>query len=365
MGSAVVAVVVVGAPKFGVGSAGRGTEGAGAPNPARPPKRGCLVHRSTFFSVGADPVGGAAPSRESNEDASVLTVAEGFSPVMLMAGASMGAAVGADIAGAARPRPSKGGGASVNEGAVMVVAAAGGGRRLPHSPTALGAAGGANNEVVVGVTAGGLVGSGIVTVIAGRLVAAVALINPPLPEPAPTVFESVTRVLSFSSALASASRFSIMLRVCRPSMPLAPGGRAHIARPFCMPDQLGIPPPGVVVSCRTVITVPPFRAGVLGFPPLGSETAVWRTGVVGFVVVVGRGSRRESRFDRLGVVGIEPIIRVGLVGRLELDTPRILPLFHISALPGESLPDPGSFGEHGGNGNLFSLPGSCSSSRTE
>ena len=55
---------------------------------------------------------------------------------------------------------------------------------------------------------------------------------------------------------------------------------------------------------------------------------------------------------------------LGLVGKLVLDTPRILPLFHIKGLPGESPPDPGSFGEHEGNGNLFSLPGS-SSSRTE
>ena len=133
-----------------------------------------------------------------------------------------------------------------------------------------------------------------------------------------------------------------------------------------MPDQLGIPPPGVVVICRTVITVPPFLAGVLGFPaPLESETAVWLPVVNLLVVVEDRGSRRESRLDRPGVVGIEPMIGLGLVGRLELDTPRILPLFHISALPGESLPDPVSFGEDEGNGNLFSFPGSCSSSRTE
>jgi hypothetical protein len=335
--------------------------GSRNPKPCGTTKEGQLGHWLLFLLCGAGPAGGPAPSRENKEDAWVLVVEKGFSPGMLMAGASVGAVIEADIEGAARPRPNEGGSASVDEGAVIVVAVAGEGRRLPHSPcggfgaSALGAAGGANNGVAVGVTVGGLVGSGIVTVITGRLVGTAASVNPSLPELAPAGFELVTRALSLSSTLASASRFSIMLSICRPDMPLAPAGRAHDARPFCIPDQLGIPPPGVVVICRTVITVPPFRAGVLMPPPLESETAVWRPGVVGLVVVDG-GSRRESRFDRPGVVGIEPMMGLGLVGRLELDTPRILPLFHISALPGESPPDPGSFGEHEGNGNLFSFP---------
>jgi len=331
-----------------------------------PLKRGCcLAIGSSFFAVGA---GGAVPSRENIEGAPILVVTEDLSPGMLMAGASTGAVVGADIEEAAGPRPSKGGGARADdEGAVVVVVAAGEGRRLPcrgFGASTWGAAGGLNNEVVVGVTVGGLGGSGIVTVITGRLVGAAALPNIQLLEQTPTVFDSVTRALSFSSTLASASRFSIMLSICRPCMPLAPAGRAHNARPFCMPDQLGIPPPGVVVICRTVTTVPPLRTGVLAFPAaMESETAVWLPVVV--ALVVDEGSWRESRFDRPGVVGIELMMGLGLVGTLELDTPRILPLFHISALPGESLPDPGSFGEHDGNGNLFSLPGSCSSSRTE
>ena len=215
-----------------------------------------------------------------------------------MAGASIGAGVEADIEGAARPGPNEGGGASVDDEGAVVIAevVAGEGRRLPYIPcegfgaSTLGAAGGAN-EVLVDVTTGGLGGSGIVTVMTGRLVGAVALINPPLSDPAPAAFESVTRALSFSSILASASRFSVMLSLGRPCMPLAPAPRAHICRPFCMPDQLGIPPPGVVVSCRTVITVPPFLAGVLGFPPpLESETAVWLPVVDSLVVVVDRGS---------------------------------------------------------------------------
>lgn len=357
------AVVVVGggAPKFNIGGAGRGTEGAGAPNPVRPLKKGGWVTDSSFFAVGTNPTGCAVPSCEKNEGAPVLVVAGGLSPGMLMAGASRGAVVEADIEGAAGLKPNEGGGASAKDAVVVVVVAAGEGRRLPHIPcggfgaSTLIAAGGAN-EVVLGITVGGLGGSGIVTVITGRLVGAAAPINPKLPEPTPAVFELVTRALSFSSTLASASRFSIMLSICRPCVPLGPVGRAHDARPFCMPDQLGIPPPGVVVICRTVITVPPLRTGVLAF--VESEAAV-------VLEVVDGGSGRESRFDRPGVVGIEPMMGVGLVGRLVLDTPRILPLFHISALPGESPPDPGSFGELEGNGNLFSLPGDCSSSRTE
>ena len=139
-----------------------------------------------------------------------------------------------------------------------------------------------------------------------------------------------------------------------------------------MPDQLGIPPPGVVVICRTMVTVSPFLAGVLGFPPLlESETLVWLPVViwlpvvVTWVVVVDRGSKKECRFDRPGIMGIEPMMGLGPVGRLEPDTPRILLLFHISALPGESLPGPGLLGELEGNSNLFSFPGTCSSSRTE
>ena len=368
-----VVVVVVGTPKFRVGSVGRGTEGAGAPNPVRPLKSGGLVTVSSFLAVGANPAGCVVSSRENNEGASVLVVAGGLSPGRLMAGSSIGAVFGADIEGAAKPRPNEGGGASADdEGAVVIVAAAGEGRGLLRTPcdgfgaSTLGAAGGAN-EVVVDDTTGALGGSGIVTVMTGRLVGAAALVNPPLSEPAPATLESVTRALSFSNTLASASRFSIMLSRCRPCMPFPPAWRAHDSRPLCMPDQLGILPPGVVVICRTVITVPPFLAGVLGFPPvLESETAVWLPVVVSLVVVVvDEGARRESRFDRPGVVGIELMTGLGLVGRLELDTPRILPLFHISALPGESLPDPGSFGEDEGNGTLFSFPGSCSSSSTE
>ena len=134
-----------------------------------------------------------------------------------------------------------------------------------------------------------------------------------------------------------------------------------------MPDQLGIPRPSLVVITGTVITVQLFFGGVLAFPPsLERETAVWLPVVDSLVVVVvARGAWRESRFDRSVVVGIEPIMGLGLVGRLELDTPGILTLFHISCFPGESLPDPGSFGEYEGNGNLLSFPGSCSSSRTE
>ena len=59
-------VVVVGAPKFGVGSVGRDTKGAGAPNPARPLKRGGLATVSSFLAVGAGPAGGAVPNRENN-----------------------------------------------------------------------------------------------------------------------------------------------------------------------------------------------------------------------------------------------------------------------------------------------------------
>ena len=218
-GAVVVAVVVVvGAPKFSVGGVGRGTEGPGAPNPARPLKRGGLATVSSFLAVGANPAGGAVPSRENNEGASVLVVAGGLSPGRLMAGASIGAVVEADIEGAAKPRLNEGGGASADdEGAVIVVAEAGEGRRLPLAPcggfgaSTLGAAGGANNEGVVDVTTGGLGGSGIVTVMTGRLVGAAALVNPPLSEPTPAALESVTRALSFSSTLASASRFSIML----------------------------------------------------------------------------------------------------------------------------------------------------------
>lgn len=51
VGGAVVVVMVVGAPKFSVGGVGRGTEGAGAPNPVRPLKRGGLVTGSSFFAV--------------------------------------------------------------------------------------------------------------------------------------------------------------------------------------------------------------------------------------------------------------------------------------------------------------------------
>ena len=318
--------------------------------------------------------GAAPPSRESNEGASVgvdivVVVVGSLSPGILMAGARVGAVVEIDAEGGARPRPSERGGASVDDtAAAMLVAVVGAAvpEGLPNNPnegfgaSAFGAAGGASSEVVVGVTVEvrGLVGSVLVTVIAGRVVGAAVLDNPPLPALAfglaPEAFELVTRALSFSNALASASRFSSILSICRPGIPLAPAGRAHDVRPFCKPDHLGIPPPGVVT---------PFRAGVLALPPpLGSETAVGRPGVASLMVA---GSRRESRFDRPGVVGMEPIMGLGLVGKLELDTPRILPLFHISALPGESPPDPGSFGEHEGNGNLFSLPGSCSSSRPE
>ena len=305
----------------------------------------------------------------------MFVVAGGISPVILIAGASVGAVVGAGIEEVAK---SEGGGASVDEERAAVALGAFGRGGLLKNPiesggaSALGATGGADNEVRVGATFDieGLIGSVLVTVIAGRVVGATVLKPPALPalafELTAATFESVTRALSLSNALASASRFSSMLSICRPGMLLAPAGRAQEVRPFCMPDQLGMPPPGVVVSCRTVITVPPpFRAGVLVLPPpLGSETAVWRPGVVGLVVVDG-GSRRESRFDRPGVVGMEPVIRVGLVDKLVLDTPRILPLVHMSALPGESPPDPGSFGESEGNGNLFSLPGSRSSSQTE
>lgn len=369
VGGAVV-VMVAGAPKFRVGNDGGGADG-GALNPVRPLKRGISVTGSFFSAEGA-----AAPNRESNEGVSVLVVV-GASPVILIAGARVGAVVGAGSEEAAK---SEGGAGSVDEGERAAVTVAVDGAvpgELPNNPiegfgaSILGAAGGANNEVVVGVTSDveGLIGSVLVTVIAGKVAGAAVLNTPVLPtlsfELTAPAFESVTRALSFSNALASASRFSSMLSLCRPGMPLAPAGRAHDVRPFCMPDQLGMPPPGVVVSCRTVITVPPFRAGVLAFPPPpGSETAVWRPGVVGLVMVDG-GSRRESRFDRPGVVGMEPMTRVGLVGKLVLETPRILPLFHISALPGESPPDPASFGEHEGNGNLFSLPGSGSSSQTE
>ena len=363
-GALVVAVAVVGGPKFSAGSVGGGAERAGAPNPVnpvKPLKRGGLVTGSSFFSAGAG-TGGAAPSRERNEGASVVmaVVAKGVSPEMLRAGARVGAAVETDIEGGAKLRLNEGGSPSVDddEDAAVVVAAVVEGAvavGLPRNPSegfgasAFGAAGAANNEaavavaVAVAVSVEGLVGSVLVTVIAGRVVGAAVLNNPPFPELAPAALESTTRALSFSNALASASRFSSMLSMCRPGMPLAPAGRAHDVRPFCIPDQLGIPPPGVVVSCRTVIKVPPFRAGVLGCPPpLESEAAVWRPGVVGLAVVDG-DSRRESRFERPGVVGIEPMMGLGLVGRLVLDTPRILPLFHISALPGESLPDPGPF----------------------
>ena len=101
-GAVVVAVVVVGAPKFGVASVGRGTEGAGAPKPVRPLKRGGLVTVSSFLAVGANPAGGAVSSRENNEGASVL-VAGGLSPGRLMAGASIGAVVEAGLEGAAIP----------------------------------------------------------------------------------------------------------------------------------------------------------------------------------------------------------------------------------------------------------------------
>ena len=140
--------------------------------------------------------------------------------------------------------------------------------------------------MVVGVTmeVEGFSGSMLVTVIAGGAILVAVVLHSPLLTVLAAAFESVTRALSFSSALASASRFSSMLSICRPGMALAPAGRAHDVRPFCMPDQLGMPPPGVVVICRTVITVPPFRAGVLVFPPpLESETVVWRAGVIGFV----------------------------------------------------------------------------------
>ena len=271
-GALVVVVVVVGAPKFGVGSVGRGTEGAGTPNPVRPLKRGGLATVSSFLAVGAGPAGGTVPNCENNGGTLVLVVAEGLSLERLMAGASTGAVVEADVEGAGRPKPNEESGASVDdEGAVViVVVAAGGGRRLPHNPcggfgaSTLGAAGGANNEVLVDVSTGGLGGSGIVTVMTGRVVGAAAVVNPPLSKPAPEAFESVTRALSFSSTLASASRFSVMLSLGRPCMPLPPAGRAHDCRPFCMPDQLGIPPPGVVVICRTV---PPLFASVLAFPP--------------------------------------------------------------------------------------------------
>ncbi len=230
------AVVVVGAPKFSVGSVGRGTEGAGAPNPVRPLKRGGLDTVSTFLAVGAGPAGGAVANGENSEGASVLVVAGGLSPGRLMAGARIGAVVEADIEGAARPRPNEGGGASAdNEGAVVIVVVAADTLCGGFRASTLGAAGGAN-EVLVDVTTGGLVGSGIVTVMTGRFVGAAALVNPPLSELVPAAFESVTRALSFSSTLASASRFSVMLNLGRPCMPLAPGGRAHDCRPFCMPE---------------------------------------------------------------------------------------------------------------------------------
>ena len=217
-GAVVVApVAVVGAPKVNVGGVGQGTEGPGAPKPAGPLMRGGLATVTSFLAVGTNPADGAVPSCENNEGASVLAVAGGLSPGKLMVGASIGAVVEADIEGAAKLRPNEGGGASADdEGAFVVVAEAGEGRRLPLTPcggfgaSTLGAAGGANG-VVVDATTGGLGGPGIATVMAGRLVGATALVNPPLSEPAPAALDSVTRSLSFSSTFASASRFSIML----------------------------------------------------------------------------------------------------------------------------------------------------------
>ena len=128
-----------------------------------------------------------------------------------MAGANIGAVVEADVEGAARPRPNEGGGASADdEGAVVIVVVVGEGKRLPHKPCkgfgafTLGAAGGAN-EVLVDITTGGLGGSGIVTVMTGRLVGAAALDNPPLSKPAPAALETVNRVLSFSNTFTSIS----------------------------------------------------------------------------------------------------------------------------------------------------------------
>ena len=300
IGGGAVAVMVVGAPKFRVGSEGGGADG-GALNPVRPRKWGGSVTGSFLSADASAGAADPAPSRESKDASVVFIVAGGVSPVILIAGASVGAVVGAGIkevgksegggagAGIKEVGKSEWGGASVEDeerAAVALVAFDRGG--LLKNPvesvgaSALGATGGAENEVRVGATFDieGLIGSVLVTVIAGRVVGATILKAPVLPalvfELTAATFESVTRALSLSNALASASRFSSMLSICRPGMLLAPTGRAQDVRPFCIPDQLGMPPPGVVVSCRTVITVPPpFRAGVLVFPPpLGSETAV-------------------------------------------------------------------------------------------
>ena len=160
-----------------------------------------------------------------------------------MAGASIGAVVEADIEGVATRM--KGGDATSadNEGAVVIVvvvvvaaaAAAGKGRRLPHTTcegfeaTTLGADGGAN-EVLVDVTTGGLRGSGLVTVMTGRCTG-----QTPTSRPATAAFESVNRPLSFSSILASASRFSAMLSIGCTYMSLAP---ATIAAPSACPTNL-------------------------------------------------------------------------------------------------------------------------------
>ena len=50
--------------KFSVDSVGRGTKGAGAPNPVSPLNRGGLATVSSFLAVGAGPAGGAVPNHE-------------------------------------------------------------------------------------------------------------------------------------------------------------------------------------------------------------------------------------------------------------------------------------------------------------